>query len=220
MAVRMDARANPRQLVIDRRTEGDLSLLLQDLRTTHQEHHDQITDLVCGFQLTHSGRFCKPYDNSRLEPRVAFRHPILDPRFGVTSDSQVLTDTELDDLIGDFVRAARVAWNAGADFVDIKHCHGYLLHELLGAHTRGGRYGGSFENRTRMLREIVGGIRADANPIDFAVRVSAFDLCLSSRTPSNHALENREEVFRRISASACLMSMVLGLARRIRWNTI
>ena len=47
------------------------------------------------------------------------------------------------------------AWDAGADFVDLKHCHGYLLHEFLSAFTRPGKYGGAFENRTRILREIV-----------------------------------------------------------------
>jgi 2,4-dienoyl-CoA reductase-like NADH-dependent reductase (Old Yellow Enzyme family) len=79
-------------------------------------------------------------------------------------------------LIRQFVRAARLAREAGADFVDIKHCHGYLLHEFLGAHTRPGKYGGSFENRTRILREIVAGIRAEGNPIDIGVRLSCFDL--------------------------------------------
>jgi 2,4-dienoyl-CoA reductase-like NADH-dependent reductase (Old Yellow Enzyme family) len=88
----------------------------------------------------------------------------------------VLSDDEVRELIRDFVRAARVAHEAGADFVDIKHCHGYLLHEFLGAHTRPGPYGGSFENRTRILREIVEGIRADGNSIAIGVRLSAFDL--------------------------------------------
>jgi NADPH2 dehydrogenase len=57
----------------------------------------------------------------------------------------------------------------------VKHCHGYLLHEFLGAHTRPGEYGGSFENRTRLLREIVEGIRASGNQIGIGVRLSAFD---------------------------------------------
>ncbi len=106
---------------------------------------------------------------------MAYRHPLLDRRFQVTSDRQVLSDGEVAGIVVDYVKAARIAWNAGADFVDIKHCHGYLLHEFLGAFTRPGRYGGSFENRTRLLREIIAGIRADANPIELAVRVSAFD---------------------------------------------
>lgn len=175
MAVRADGRANPNQLILSRDHLQALIALREDLTTAHAQRHGGTADLVIGFQLTHSGRFCRPNDKKRYEPRVAFRHPLLDPRFGVTRDDQVLTDAELDDLIGDFVRAARVAWEAGADFVDIKHCHGYLLHELLAAHTRPGRYGGSFENRTRMLRAIIEGIRSDQNPIDIGVRLSAFD---------------------------------------------
>ena len=71
--------------------------------------------------------------------------------------------------------AAKIAWDVGADFVDIKHCHGYLLHEFLSAFTRPGKYGGSFENRTRLLREIIAAIRASGNKIEFGVRLSAFD---------------------------------------------
>jgi 2,4-dienoyl-CoA reductase-like NADH-dependent reductase (Old Yellow Enzyme family) len=110
-----------------------------------------------------------------MEPRVAYRHPILDRKFKVTSDDQVWTDGELEQLIGDYVHAARIAVDVGADFVDIKHCHGYLLHEFLGAFTRPGKYGGSFENRTRILRDIISGIRADGNEIELGVRLSAFD---------------------------------------------
>src|SRR6185295_4189939 len=72
--------------------------------------------------------------------------------------------------------AARVANDLGFDFVDIKHCHGYLGHEFLSAHTRAGKYGGSFENRTRFLREIVEGVRSVAPGLLIGVRLSAFDL--------------------------------------------
>lgn len=176
MAVRPDGRANPRQLILQESTRNDLAELCQSLRKSHRDRFGSDEDLVVGFQLTHSGRFCKPRSQDRFEPRVAFRHPLLDARFRVTDDSQVFTDAELDTLGRDYVEAARVAREAGADFVDLKHCHGYLLHELLGAHTRPGRFGGSFENRTRFLRQVVEGIRAAGNPIDLAVRLSAFDL--------------------------------------------
>jgi len=175
MAVRMDGRANPNQLVIAEHTRSDLARLLQAVRESHLAEHGAIHDLVVGFQLTHSGRFCKPHDKFRFEPRVAYRHPLLDPKFQVKSDQQVWTDAELGDLIQAFVDAAKIAHEVGADFVDIKHCHGYLLHEFLSAHTRPGPYGGSFENRTRLLREIVSAIRASGNPIEVAVRLSAFD---------------------------------------------
>jgi NADPH2 dehydrogenase len=59
--------------------------------------------------------------------------------------------------------------------VDVKHCHGYLGHELLGARGRPGRYGGSFENRTRLLRAIVEGIRASVPGLRVGVRLSAID---------------------------------------------
>lgn len=175
MAVRPDGRANPNQLIISEQNTADLAKLRETLLSAHKELYGSTDDLVIGFQLTHSGRFCKPNDHSRLEPCPAYRHPLLDPSFKVTSDAQVWTDSELDRLVEDYVAAARIAWDVGADFVDIKHCHGYLLHELLSAFTRPGKYGGSFENRTRMLRDIVAAIRASGNRIELAVRLSAFD---------------------------------------------
>jgi 2,4-dienoyl-CoA reductase-like NADH-dependent reductase (Old Yellow Enzyme family) len=175
MAVRPDGRANPNQLIIVEQNKKDLAELREILVHAHKERHRTADDLAIGFQLTHSGRFCKPTDKFRMEPRVAYRHPILDRRFNVTSDAQVFTDSEIDQLIECYIAAAKIAWDVGADFVDIKHCHGYLLHEFLGAHTRPGQYGGSFENRTRILRDIIAGIRASGNPIDIGVRLSAFD---------------------------------------------
>src|SRR6266487_3086364 len=175
MAVRPDGRANPNQLIIVEQNKKDLAELREILVRAHQERYGRTDDLLIGFQLTHSGRFCKPNDKFRMEPRVAYRHPILDKKFKVTSDDQVFTDDEIERLIECYVAAAKIAWDVGADFVDLKHCHGYLLHEFLGAHTRPGKYGGSFENRTRILREIIAGIRASGNRIELGVRLSAFD---------------------------------------------
>src|ERR1041385_6001775 len=176
MAVRPDGRANPNQLIINAANKGELARLREALVAAHQQRYGNADDLIIGFQLTHSGRFCKPTDKFRMEPRVAYRHPILDKKFKVTSDDQVWTDSEIEVLIQNYIQAAEIAWDVGADFVDIKHCHGYLLHEFLSAFTRRGKYGGSFENRTSVLREIVAGIRASGNRIDLAVRLSAFDL--------------------------------------------
>jgi len=175
MAVRPDGRANPNQLIIVEENKKDLAELREILVRAHREKYGTADDLVIGFQLTHSGRFCKPNDKKRMEPRVAYRHPILDKKFNVTSDAQVFTDAEIEQLIQKYIEAARLAWDAGADFVDLKHCHGYLLHEFLSAFTRPGKYGGSFENRTRILREIVSGIGASGNKIEIGVRLSAFD---------------------------------------------
>ena len=178
MAIRPDGRANPNQLIIVEENKKDLAEIREMLVKSHQESRlggSKTDDLVIGFQLTHSGRFCKPNDKKCMEPRVAFRHPILDRRFNVTSEAQVFTDAEIEELIQGYIRAAKIAWDVGADFVDLKHCHGYLLHEFLGAHTRPGKFGGSFENRTRILREVIAGIRASGNKIEIGVRLSAFD---------------------------------------------
>ena len=176
MAVRPDGRANPNQLIINKANQSGIAELRDTLLNAHQEKFGSAEDLVIGFQLTHSGRFCRPEGKFKYEPKIAYRHPILDGKFKVQGGQDVLTDDELDEIVRDYVRAARLAQEVGADFVDIKHCHGYLLHEFLGAYTRVGRYGGSFENRTRILREIVEGIRADGNGIDLAVRLSTFDM--------------------------------------------
>ncbi len=70
-----------------KRTSTKLRDILVD---AHQERFGKTDDLVIGFQLTHSGRFCKPTDKKRMEPRVAYRHPILDRKFKVTSDAQIV----------------------------------------------------------------------------------------------------------------------------------
>jgi NADPH2 dehydrogenase len=168
VAVRHDARANPNQLLIGEHTRSDLARLRETLVREAGPH------VVVGLQLTHSGRFSRP-NSSRPEPRILYRHPILDRRLGLPDDYPVLTDGEVREIIEDFHRAARIASDLGFDFLDIKHCHGYLGHEFLSAFTREGAYGGSFENRTRFLREVVEGIRAVAPQMEFGVRLSAFD---------------------------------------------
>jgi NADPH2 dehydrogenase len=176
MAVRADGRANPNQLILNRENQAGIAQLRETLLTAHREKFGRTDDLVIGFQLTHSGRFCRPNDKKRWESRIAYRHPILDAKFNVAGDDQILSDEDLQVLVQDYVEAAKIAAEIGADFVDIKHCHGYLLHEFLSAHTRPGPYGGSFENRTRLIREIVAAIRAVTPNLGVGVRLSAFDL--------------------------------------------
>ncbi|HBQ64381.1 MAG TPA: flavin oxidoreductase/NADH oxidase, partial [Clostridiales bacterium] len=168
----------PRQLMALESTRPGLALLLSTLKHAHRETCGDVDDLLVGLQLTHSGRFCRPNDWGRPEPRILYHHPILDWRVGVNpaEDAAILTDAEIGSIIEAFVRAARVAAEAGFDFVDIKHCHGYLGHEFLSAHTRPGQYGGSFENRTRFLRNIVDRVNKECGR-DFllASRVNLFD---------------------------------------------
>lgn len=175
VAVRPDGRANPNQLMINEETLGDLAALRESLVTTHKVYFDHTDDLLVGLQLTHAGRFARPHEKTRLEPKILYHHPILDAKFGIAPDEPVMSDDEIGQLVDDFVLAACLAQRAGFAFVDIKHCHGYLGHELLSAVDREGRYGGSFENRTCFLREVVAGTRAEAPGLGIGVRLSAFD---------------------------------------------
>jgi 2,4-dienoyl-CoA reductase-like NADH-dependent reductase (Old Yellow Enzyme family) len=100
---------------------------------------------------------------------------VLNKKFGLSEDYPLMTDEEIDSIIVDYIQAAVLAQKAGFHFVDIKHCHGYLGHEFLSAYDREGKYGGSFENRTRFLRDIVSGIRSAAPGLEIGVRLSIFD---------------------------------------------
>jgi NADPH2 dehydrogenase len=175
VAVRHDGRANPNQLLINGTNLPTLASLRQALVETHVERFGRSDDLLVGLQLTHSARFAQPNRKDRLEPRILYHHPLLDRRFNIPADTPILTDEEIEAIIACFVDAAEMAQQAGFDFVDVKHCHGYLGHELLSAYTRSGPYGGSFENRTRFLRGVVSGIRARVPDMRIGVRLSGFD---------------------------------------------
>ena len=175
VAVCHEGRANPNQLCAAEHTRDGLGRLREALLEAHRDHVGSTDDLLVGLQLTHSGRFCRPNDKLKMEPKIAYPHPILNPKFGLDPDYPVLSDDEIRRIIEHFHEAARMAHDLGYDFVDIKHCHGYLGHELLGAFTREGPYGGPFENRTRFLREIVAGVRSLAPDLAIGVRLSAFD---------------------------------------------
>src|SRR5262249_23503517 len=119
VAVRHDGRANPHQLVISEQTLGDLAALREGVVSAHRDRHGTTDDLLIGVQLTHSGRYSKPTLAGRA-PRVAYRHPVLDARVGITDDGPVFTDAELDRLVDDFLAAARPAQKAGFSLVGIQ----------------------------------------------------------------------------------------------------
>ncbi len=187
VAISHEGRANPNQLVIAEHTLTGLAGLRKVLIEEHRRTTGSDEGLLVGLQLTHSGRFCRPNVHDKPEPRILYHHPILDRRLGLSRDSPVLSDGEIGAIIEDFHRAAKLTQELGFDFVDVKHCHGYLGHEFLSAHTREGKYGESFENRTRFLREVVQGIRANSRGMHIGVRFSAFDSVPFCPDPSQSA---------------------------------
>jgi 2,4-dienoyl-CoA reductase-like NADH-dependent reductase (Old Yellow Enzyme family) len=176
VAIRPDGRANPNQLLIHESTLAGLERLRTTLVDTHRQQFGTVDDLLAGLQLTHSGRFARPEADGGLRPKILYHHPVLDRQFQLDPNLPVLSDGEIEGIIADFGSAACLAQAVGFDFVDLKHCHGYLGHEFLSAFTRPGPYGGSFENRARFLRETVAAIRRDAPGLRIGVRLSAFDL--------------------------------------------
>lgn len=174
-AVCHSGRGNPRQLVLDPQTAGDIARLREALAQAHRARFGTDDDLLIGLQLTHSGRYARPNAFDHPEPAILYRHPILDRRMGLPEDYPVLSDGNVQSIIEAFIQAGKLAWECGFDFVDIKHCHGYLGHEFLSARTRPGMYGGALRNRVRFLKEVAEGLRSCAPSLGIAVRVSAFD---------------------------------------------
>ncbi len=171
-----EGRMNPRQLWINDRTVGDLTRMLDGCRQAHRETCGTTDDLVVGLQLTHSGRF------GHKRPLLAVRDPLLDPLTidkttgrPIEADHPILTDDDLKRIEDLYVAAAKLARQAGCDFVDLKACHRYLLNELFAATNRPGPYGGDLENRTRLIRNVIGRLRDGVPDLLLAVRMNAYD---------------------------------------------
>jgi 2,4-dienoyl-CoA reductase-like NADH-dependent reductase (Old Yellow Enzyme family) len=169
-AVSQLGRSNTRELWLHQGSVADFARLLEMTRHKHREVWGTSDDLLEPLQLTHSGRYSVP---KRV---IAHHNPLIDRKSGTPADWPVISDGELERLEDDYVEAARLAVQAGFRAVDIKAAHGYLVSELLGAKLREGRYGGSLENRTRFIRNILGKIRAAlGNRLILAIRLGCFD---------------------------------------------
>jgi 2,4-dienoyl-CoA reductase-like NADH-dependent reductase (Old Yellow Enzyme family) len=192
VAVSPDGRANPRQLLIRAASAAALGRLREALLAAARDAGREPP--LVGLQLTHSGRWSVP-DASGRRPRIAYRHPLLDRRAGIVDDAPVLGDAEVRAVVERFARAARRAQAEGFDFVDLKHCHGYLLHEFLSARTRGGRYGGAaLADRARLVFELIEAVRAAAPGLPIGVRLSLYDGV--PRQPGDGAPEPHELPYR------------------------
>lgn len=161
-----EARANPRQLWLH---EGNLDSFRRLINQIREEaiRANGVAPLII-MQDTHSGRYAKPHGTPA--PIIAYSNPLFEKDKPI-DPSRIITDEGLDRVRDALIHSASLAERVGFDGVDIKCCHRYLNSELLSAYTRPGRYGGSYENRTRLLREAVAG----------AMQVCASDFMVSSR---------------------------------------
>ncbi len=170
------ARMNPRQLWLHDGTASAMEQMLRGCREAHRETFGSEQGLMVGLQLTHSGRY------SFRRPLIAMHDPLLDPitidksTGRVVDDSfPLLTDDDLRRIEDQYLAAARLAAKIGCDFVDIKQCHRYLLSEMLAAKNRPGEFGGSLENRTRLVRNVITRIRAELPSLVLASRINVYD---------------------------------------------
>ena len=171
-AVVQEGRANPRQLWINESNKDSFAELVKTARQAAVERMGKDHNPVLVLQLTHSGRYGKPKGASY--PMIAQRNPYLDAP-GISDDSAIVSDDYLDRLQYSFVEAAKLAFEVGFDAVDIKSCHGYLINELLASYNRQGKYGGSFENRTRFLLEVVDKIHNLSEEAVVTARLGVYD---------------------------------------------
>ena len=170
IAVVPEGRANPRQLWLNEDNKEVFAKLVKLARQSAVENNGPDHRPIIVAQLTHSGRYSKPrgvpepmipqHDPYR-DVMVPQQLPDINAEKRVPADWPVLTDEYLDQLQHAYVKAAQLAFEAGFDTVDIKACHGYLINELLACYNRQGKYGGCFENRTRLLLEVVDRIHSE-----------------------------------------------------------
>lgn len=171
VALTQDGRANAGQLYLNNDTLGGFKRCVDSIKETCLAENGFEPLII--MQATHSGRYSR--SNGTLTPIIACGNPLFEAT-GSLPDARIITDGELRDLEGVFARGAELAAAAGFDGYDIKACHGYLVHELLSAYDRGGDYGGSFDNRTRFLRNTATAVRSAA-PEGFIVtsRLNIYD---------------------------------------------
>ena len=155
VSISREARANRNQLFMNERNLDVFRQLVENIKTICIRENGFEPIII--MQSTHSGRYCKPE--------------------GIpVPEGWELSDDEISALPALFGESARLAARAGFDGVDVKACHRYLINELFSAYERKGLYGGSFENRTRLLIQAMAAAKA-ATPAGFILttRLNVYD---------------------------------------------
>jgi 2,4-dienoyl-CoA reductase-like NADH-dependent reductase (Old Yellow Enzyme family) len=165
-------RASDHQLMLNKSTAPHLKKLLDETRAEARRTMGHTP--LCYIQLQESGRYVHA---AGMPPRLVSRCKELDDVARVADDAPLLTDDALARICDQFVEAAALAYELGFDGVDVKACHRYLTSELLAAHARPGRYGGAYENRVRMVLDMIDGVRERVPDEDYQIvsRLNLYD---------------------------------------------
>ena len=147
-----ECRGRDKQLSVLPRNQKALEKFVAEMKKTNPEP-------LFIWQLTHSGELSHP----GFSRRVCVK-PL--PGFG----GDLLSEEDIEGIMDQFVEAAKIAHDCGADGVDFKNCHGYLGSQLVRPYNdRKWKYGGSFENRTRFTYEVYERIHKEVNDPKFIV---------------------------------------------------
>lgn len=155
-----ESRSRLNQLSIMPKNADALKKFIGDLKKLNP-------DALIVFQLTHSGELSNPEFSRRVTVK-----PL--PGFG----GELLSEEEVDHIMDQFVLASRIAYDAGADGVDLKLCHGYLGSQILRPYNdRKWKYGGSWENRSRFAYDLYEKVQKEINDKNFLIgsKISAWE---------------------------------------------
>ena len=169
-AVVPEGRANPRQLMLTPDTLDGFKAMVEEMRTVARKQRG--IDLFLVLQATHSGRYSKP--EGAPAPLIAYNNPVFEKEHPI-DPARIVSDEYLAALPERYAATARLAEEAGFDAVDVKCYHRYLLSELLSAYERPGRYGGDFDNRTRLYRECIEATKAAVKDTMVTSRLNLYD---------------------------------------------
>lgn len=165
-----EARASAHQLCLDEKNLDAFKRLVEEIKETGLRENGYAPIVI--MQATNSGRYSKPHGFP--EPLIAYNCPPLEDTPLPTQC--ILSDDTLRRYEAAFGPAAAFAQAAGFDGMDVKCCHRYLACELLSAYTRPGPYGGSYENRTRFLKNAYRAAAAEISGDFFLTsRLNAYD---------------------------------------------
>lgn len=164
-AVCPEGRANPRQMMLTAENLSVFKRLTAEIKESALKRFGFAPLLI--LQLTHSGR-------QSVSPMIAYRNPVYE-KTRPLSDDAIVSDEYLDSLAEKYAFSTKLALKAGFDGVDVKCCHGYLTSELFSAFARKGKYGGSFENRTRLITDLVKAAASEKGGMILCSRTGLYD---------------------------------------------
>ncbi len=167
VSISSDGRSNPNQLWLHPGNYTGFEQLNNEVLETADKLAVRPLLII---QLTHSGRYSKPAGTP--QPLVAAYNKVLD-----RSMPYILSDDELRSIQDQYILSARMAAQAGFDFIDLKACHGYLMIDLLAARSRKNSiYGGEETgDRFRFMLETIERIKSEVPEISLTTRLNISD---------------------------------------------